>query len=103
MRDVDYTAEDGRIWRVRVPDDCPADMISAGIPVGPPDLDSRLAERGWPLETRIRLHNELHTRGLLTLKDVLRRPADLEGTLKSVLRTDMQTLQTWYYEDHGGK
>lgn len=86
---------------MRVPDNCPDEYVRAGIPIGPPDLDSQLAERGWPESARIRLHNQLHARGLFTLKDVLRKSVDLEAALKAALKTDMQTLQSLYYEEHG--
>lgn len=101
MKDVDYTDDDGRLFRVRVPDDCPEHMWRAGIPLGPPDLDSQLAERGWPESARIRLHNQLHQRGLFTLKEALRNIAGLEAALKAALKTDVQTLQALYYEEHG--
>lgn len=102
MIDVDYTDESGRTWRVRVPEGCPEDRYSAGIPIGPPDLDSRLADAGWPLEARVRLHNQLHARGLYSLKEALKAPGNLEAALKAALRTDMQTLQSAYYEEHRG-
>lgn len=98
MKDVDYTDDAGRRWRVRVPDDCLSDRYNEGIPIGPPALDSL----GLPLETEIRLHNQLHGRKLITLQDVLRRPNDVIGALQATWKLDLQRLQTLYREEQGG-
>lgn len=98
MRDVDYTDDEGRIWRVRVPDDCPADRYAEGIAIGPPAL----ASLGLPLDVEVRLHNQLHARKLLTRRDVLRRPADVYAALQAAYRVDMQTLQMLYLREQGG-
>ncbi len=103
MKQVDYEAKDGRKFRVLVPDDCPERDYPKGIHIGPPDLDARLAEMGWPKALRVRLHNELHARGLLAYRDVItKHPSLLEGALKAVLKTDMQTIQRLYKEETGG-
>ena len=96
---VDYTDADGRLWRMLVPSDCPKDMHHAGIVIGPPDFESRLAERGWPKEARVRLHNQLYQRRLFTIKDVNGRAQELEAVLKATLKTNMQTLHRWYIEE----
>jgi hypothetical protein len=98
MRDVDYTDDEGRSWRVRVPDDCPADRFVEGIPIGPPAL----ASLGLPLAVEVRLHNQLFGRGLLTRRDVLRRPGDVFAALQAAYRVDVQTLQTLYLTEQGG-
>lgn len=98
MRDVDYTDDQGRSWRVRVPDDCPADRFPEGIPIGPPAL----ASLGLPLEVEVRLHNQLFGRGLLTRRDVLRRSGDVFAALQAAYRVDVQTLQTLYLTEQGG-
>lgn len=98
MKDVDYTDDKGRLWRVRVPDDCPTDRYSEGIAIGPPSLD-RL---GLPEEVAIRLHNQLHGRKLYTRRDVMRRPADVFAALQATYRVDMQRLQTLFMEEQGG-
>lgn len=100
MREVDYTDTDGRTWRVRVPDNARPEDYPAGIVVGPPaGLDAWLEGRGWTEEQRIRLHNALHSRGLITIKEVMRRPQDVEGALKAVLKTDIQGIQRCYYDE----
>ncbi len=99
MREVDYTDDLGRAWRVRVPDDCPSDRYSEGIPIGPPAL-TRL---GLPDEVETRLHNQLHGRRLFTTKDVLRRPTDVFAALQATFKVDMQRVQSLYVEEQGGK
>lgn len=97
MKKVDYTDDNGRRHRVMVPDDCPDDMYPAGIPVGPPSLEPL----GLPPEIEVRLHNQLHSRGLFTVRDALRRPGDLQGALQAALKLDVQTLQKLYVEQGG--
>lgn len=98
MKEVDYTDTDGRKWRVRVPDDCPVDRYSEGIPVGPPAL----AALGLPLELEIRLHNELHARKLFTTRDAMRRPQEVTAALQAALKVNMQRLQSLYRDELGG-
>ena len=104
MREVDFTDESGRRWRVRVPLDCPEELYSSGIVIGPPaGLDDWLEKQGWPEGRRIAIHNALHSRGLFTVKDVLRKPQEVAGALQSVVKTDLQGIQTVYYLEAGGK
>jgi hypothetical protein len=97
MRDVDYTDPDGRRWRVRVPDDCPEHRYCEGIPVGPPALDSL----ELPLDTEVRLHNELHSRKFFTLRDVLNHPKDVQSALQATFKLDVQRIQSLYREQGG--
>ncbi len=98
MKTVDYTDADGRRWRVRVPDDCPADRYAEGIPVGPPAL----APLGLPLELEVRLHNEFHRRRLYTLADAIKRPQELQAALQAALRLDVQRIQSLFRDESGG-
>ena len=98
MREVDYTDEAGRRYRVRVPDDCPEALYPSGIPVGPPSLESL----GLPLEIEVRLHNQLHNRRLFTRRDVLQRPRDVMAALQAALKIDLQRLQLLYMDEQGG-
>jgi hypothetical protein len=102
LKEVDYKDEDGRLWRVRVPADCPVDMYALGIPIGPPSLDRWVEEHGWSKDFATRLHNELHARRLYTRRDVLARPRDVQGALTAALRCDMQTLQLAFLTEQGG-
>ena len=94
MKEVDYLDDYGRRWRVRVPDDCPIDSYSEGIPVGPPSL----ADLELPVGIEIRLHNELHGRRLFAFRDVQRDPKGATAALQAALKLDLQRLQTLYKE-----
>ncbi|MDP2661366.1 MAG: hypothetical protein Q8R28_11630 [Dehalococcoidia bacterium] len=97
QQEVDFTDDDGRIHRVTVPAGCPEDMYSEGIPVGPPSL----ASLELPLPIEVRLHNQLHDRGLFRKADVLRRPQELQAALQRALRLDVQTIQSLYVAEGG--
>jgi hypothetical protein len=63
-----------------------------GIVLGPPDLTGlRLPEA-----VAVRLHNELHSRGLLTEQDARRRPAEVYAALQAAYRTDVAALLSIY-------
>ena len=98
MKDIDYQDESGRWWRVRVPDDCPVELYASGIPVGPPSLDSL---EDMPEATKVRLHNELFHRGILTRRDALRFGKEIFAALQAAYRTDMQRIQTVFMEQGG--
>lgn len=93
MRQLDYTDERGRIWRVELPDGVPDDEAALGVPVGPPAICDALA---LPEAVGTRLHNELHRRKLYTLRDVQGRPGELHGALMAALRLDTQTIVEQY-------
>jgi len=99
---VDYEAQDGRKFRVEVPLGCLPEDYDAGIPVGPPDMDALLEERGWSKDARVRLHNQLFSRGLFTYRDVCAKPQHLEGALKAALKTDMVTVHEFYRQEQIG-
>lgn len=92
MREVIYTDRDGRRWRRLLPDDEPDSRANIGIPAGPPPLD-RLR---LPLDIEIRLHNELHDRGILTRRDLTNRGEELRASIQAALRLDVQRLQEVY-------
>lgn len=89
VREVDYS-ENGRRYRVRLPDEAGDDEAPDGIPVGPPDVVDAL---GLPEPFATSLHNELHRRGLWNVKIVSRRPELLQGALQAALKVDVQLLQ----------
>lgn len=91
----EWTDSEGRKWIVNVPEECPEDMVSLGIPVGPPSL----ARLGLPLDIEVRLHNQLANRGLVTKRDFEARPRDVVAAIQTAFRVDMQTLHTIYNDE----
>lgn len=92
MREVTYTDREGRRWKRLLPDDEPDERARLGIPVGPPPLD-RL---NLPLDIEIRLHNELHDRGLFTDRDLRGRIDQLRDAVQAAIRIDAQRLHSCY-------
>lgn len=92
MKEVTYTDREGRRWRRLLPEGEPDSRAKAGIPAGPPPLD-RLR---LPLDMEIRLHNELHDRGLFAARDLRSRMEELRAALSAALKLDVQTLHECY-------
>jgi hypothetical protein len=92
MKRASYTDPQGRRWATMIPDDAPADDARRGIPAGPPSLD----DLGLPLDIEVRLHNELHDRGLLSEPDAKRRPQELLAALQAAYRLDVMRLRDLY-------
>lgn len=88
LRRATYTDREGRNWIVELPDDAPDAYAEMGIRIGPPALD-RLR---LPLETEVRLHNELFARGVIEAKDLRRRSGELAPALMAALRVDVQRI-----------
>ena len=97
MRQVDYEREDGRWFRVLLPDEAPDSDAPAGIPIGPPEFDS-LSET-WPPGTLTRLHNELFHRGILTFRDAVRHRQDIVNAIQRALALDVETVMIAYQEE----
>lgn len=90
-----YTDDAGRRWAVLVPAGR-ADLAHLGVVIGPPDLVA--AGLVLPAGVAVRLHNELHDRGLLTAAD-LSRPggyAELAAALQAALGVDVGVLRNAY-------
>lgn len=88
------TEREGRKYRVIVPDGAEPSTWPYGVIVGPPDLSSL----GLPEEQERRLHNELHARGLITLRDVRRSMQSVQGAIQAALRVDAQLIVQAYEE-----
>lgn len=88
---VIYEDETGRIWTVLVPVGHP-DEAAMGLVVGPPDL----SHLSLPESIAVRLHNELHARGLLTLRDLKGREVEVQAALSAAMRVDTQTIISAY-------
>lgn len=87
----------GKKYRVQVPDDAPQETWQYGIVLGPPDLSSL----GLPPSIELRLHNELHIRGLISKQDLVRRMPDVTAALCTALTVDAQRIAELYEEKHG--
>ena len=83
----------GRKYLVALPEG--VENINLGIPLGPPDI---MDELGISEPTATRLHNQLFDRKLFTLKDLQRRPNEIQAAIQSALRLDAARIVTAYAE-----
>lgn len=82
----------GKKYRVQVPDEAEQELWQYGIVLGPPDLSSL----GLPPSIEVRLHNELHVRGLIQRSDLDRRASDVVAAIQSALKLDAQRVIAIY-------
>lgn len=99
LKAVDWTDEEGRIWRALIPQSVPDADAPRGVPLGPPSLE----DLGLPLEQEVRLHNQLHARRLFTIRDVKARRLDVQGALQAALKVDSQRIVNLYLPTDGKK
>lgn len=92
MKQAINNLRDGRKQVVLIPDGAPDSHAKMGVLVGPPDLDVLQL----PIAIEVRLHNELYNRGLLTRKDVQKRPQELFAALQAALRVDVAAIANLY-------
>lgn len=97
-RKVQRTDKDGRRTQVWVPDGAPEAMAAFGQLAGPPSL----ASLNLPKDTELRLHNGLHDRGFLTLKDLRANRMGVIAAIQSALRVDAETLEALYHDAERG-
>lgn len=93
MREIDYTDERGRKYRVKLPDDADDSEAQYGILVGPQAV---VDELGLPEPQATRLHNQLHARGIWTDKEARKRMTDIFGALQSAFQTDVTAVLNAY-------
>ena len=95
MRRIDYKDSRGFKTVREIQDDDPDSRARYGIVVGPPEFDGldSLSE-----EVRVRLNNELFHRGIITLKDAMRRRGEVMNALQSALRVDVEMILQAYQE-----
>jgi hypothetical protein len=92
MRQTSYTATDGRIYIVMLPDALPDAEAYRGMKVGPPRLDLP----DLPEAVAVRLHNELAARRVLTYQDARRRPNEIAAALIAAMRLDAMAIVAQY-------
>lgn len=92
MKQASYTDEAGRQISVWLPDTAPESHGPMGVRIGPPDL----SPLGLPLETEVRLHNELHARGLLTASQAAIGLDQIRAALMAALKVDALAIAALY-------
>lgn len=87
---VTYEDPEGRKWRRYVPTGTPEADYKRGVPVVTPGAGGQpdLTPLHLPIETEVRLHNELFHRGIFDAKIAKRKLADVQGALMAALRVD---------------
>lgn len=93
MRDIDYTDERGRKYRVKLPDEADDSEAPYGILVGPQAV---VDELGLPEPQATRLHNQLHARGIWTAREARKRTSDIFGALQAAFNTDVTAVLNAY-------
>ena len=91
MVQTSYQDDEGRWWAVLVPAGQEQDA-HMGIPLGPPDL----SPLELPLAVEVRLHNQLFSRGLFSLRDVRRAPRDIFAAIQAAYRADVAAVTGLY-------
>ena len=92
LREATYTDEAGRMFKVMLPQDAPAEHARLGVVIGPPPLDGL----GLPFDAEVRLNLQLFSRGIFTARDAKRRPRDVHAAIMGALRADIQRVVAVY-------
>ena len=93
MREIDYTDERGRKYRVKLPDEADDSEAQYGILIGPQAV---VDELGLPEPQATRLHNQLHARSIWTAREARKRTQDIFGALQSAFQTDVTSIVNAY-------
>lgn len=92
MRELAYQDNDGRKFRVLIPEGCPDDHAKFGIILGPPDLSSL----GMTKDIEVRLNNQLYDRRIFTFQDSVVRKRDVLAALQSTFAVDVEKIINLY-------
>lgn len=92
MKQTSYQDEQGRWWAVQLPDDVPDSDASMGLRLGPPSL----APLELPLETEVRLHNQLFARRIFTVTEANANRLDIFAALQAAFRVDTDSVVQLY-------
>jgi len=94
VREASYQDADGRWWMVNLPDGVPDADARMGIPIGPPPL----GKLRLPLETEVRLHNQLFSRRIFRAKDAMNKRHEVFAALQSAYKTDTSAIVDLYIQ-----
>ena len=75
-----------------MPESAGDDEADIGIPVGPAPLTGL----NLPEHVAVALHNELHDRGVLTLKDAIRNRQAIHSAVMAALKLDAENVMAQY-------
>ena len=89
---VEYKDEEGLWCVVLVPEGSDESTYHMGIEVGPPDLSSL----DLPKAVKVRLHNELFRRRLLTRADLRGRGMEVFAAVQAAYKADTAAVTALY-------
>ena len=92
MRQTTYTDSHGRKFEVLLPVDSDNSQARHGLRLGPPDL----SPLGLPLDVEVRLNNELHRRGIITLLDANTQLVRIQEAVNQTLRMSAGKIRDLY-------
>lgn len=92
MKQVTWTDKAGKRTEVLLPDDAPNTNAHMGVVIGPPNLAALKLSK----ETEIRLHNGLHSRGILTLAQARAKRVEVFAALQAAFRVDTDAIINLY-------
>lgn len=92
MKQVTWIDKASRRTEVLLPDDAPDSNAHMGVVIGPPNLGTLKLTK----ETEIRLHNGLHSRGILTLAQAKAKRVEVFAALQAAFRVDTDTIVALY-------
>lgn len=92
MRRLDVVDDYGRRLAVLLPEGLPDAAWRAGVPLGPPPLDSLQL----PIEIEVAVNNQLFHRGIITARDAQKHPQEIHAAITSALKLTAQRIQSCY-------
>lgn len=92
MKEVEYTDDRGRLFRVLIPETDNIERARHGIVIGPPELD----DLDLPERVMVELHNQLYHRGLFSIQEANKRRMDVVGALQAAMMVDVERILNIY-------
>lgn len=90
--EVDWTDDDGRKFRMSVPNDAEESDYQFGNPIGPPSL----ASLGLPLREEVRLNNFLHAMGIFSARQAHQNRAHIQAAWQRTLKLGTEDIVSVY-------